>query len=165
MDTTTDVTMGKAEKLALLDSSLTRAAELIGDITPPVMALYYARHPDARVSFERHGLGGTAQLEGEMVGNSLYCLMHCLESPMEVEILLDTSVPHHHFTLDVPLSWYQGLVDATIDVVIATVPPGNEAEQALWTEIRTVLGAVFDGCRAYLPTSDPLRSAEAPAAL
>src|SRR3546814_1037695 len=68
--------MERAEKMALLDRGLTRAAEAIGDVTPAVMALYYARYPEAAASFEHHGLGKTAALEGEMVENCLYCLMH-----------------------------------------------------------------------------------------
>src|SRR3546814_8825686 len=70
--------MERAEKMALLDRGLTRAAEAIGDVTPAVMALYYARYPEAAASFEHHGLGKTAALEGEMVENCLYCLMHCI---------------------------------------------------------------------------------------
>src|SRR3546814_2759236 len=65
------------------------------------MALYYARYPEAAASFEHHGLGKTAALEGEMVENCLYCLMHCIDRRGEIDILLETSVPHHHFTLDV----------------------------------------------------------------
>lgn len=153
--------MDKAEKLALIEDSLTRAAEQLGDITPLVMDRYYADFPDARASFDRHGLGKTAALEGEMVENCLYCLMTCLDRPMEVEIMLDTSVPHHHFALDVPVSWYQGLVDAVIDVVVATIPPEQVSEGAVWTEVRANFGSVFDGCRASLPGSDPLHSAGA----
>lgn len=147
--------MDKAEKLALIEDSLTRAAEQLGDITPLVMDRYYADFPDARASFERHGLGKTSALEGEMVENCLYCLMTCLDRPMEVEIMLDTSVPHHHVTLDVPLSWYQGLVDAAIDVVVETIPPERPNEHAVWSEIRAVLGAILDGCRLCLPVTAP----------
>ena len=67
-------------------------------------------------------MGRTSALEHEMVDNCLYCLMHCLDRRAEIEILLESSVPHHHFTLDVSMGWYQGLVDATIDVIVGTVP-------------------------------------------
>lgn len=143
--------MDRAEKLALLDDSLTRAAEALGDVTPHAMALYYARHPGAAASFEHHGLGKTAALEAEMVENSLYCLMHCLDRPAEIEILLENSVPHHHFTLEIPLGWYQGLLDATIDVIADTVPADAVGEQQVWAEIRERLGAIFAGCRDLLP--------------
>ncbi len=143
--------MDRAEKLALLEASLTRAAEVLGDVTPHVMTLYYARHPGAAASFEHHGLGKTAALEGEMIENCLYCLMYCLERPTEIEILLENSVPHHHFTLEVPLGWYQGLVDAAIDVIAGTVPADAAAELQVWAEIRERLGAIFTGCRDLLP--------------
>ena len=151
--------MDRAEKLALLDDSLTRAAEAIGDITPVVMARYYARYPEAAASFEHHGMGRTAALEGEMVENCLYCLMHCIERPTEIEILLDTSVPHHHFTLNVPLTWYQGLLDETIDVIAETIPADAADDPRLWAEIREKLGAVFTECRTLLPDADPIVAA------
>lgn len=139
--------MEETEKLALLDESLIRAAEAIGNITPVVMARYYARYPDAAASFEHHGLGKTEQLEGQMVENALYCLMNCIERPAEIEILLVSSVSHHHFTLDVPLSRYQGLMDATIDVIVEQIPSEALAEQALWTEIRGAMAAIFEKCQ------------------
>ena len=143
--------MDRAEKMALLDRGLTRAAEAIGDVTPPVMALYYARYPEAAASFEHRGLGKTAALEGEMVENCLYCLMHCIDRRGEIDILLETSVPHHHFTLDVSLAWYRGMVDATIDVIAETVSAGAADEQALWAEIRGIMDAIFAECRTLLP--------------
>ena len=151
--------MDRAEKLALLDGGLTRAAEALGDVTPVVMARYYARYPEAAASFEHHGLGRTAALEGEMVENCLYCLMYCIERPTEIEILIDTSVPHHHFTLHVPLAWYQGMLDTVIDVIAETVPADAADEQRLWTEIREQMGAIFTECRAQLPGADPVVTA------
>lgn len=148
--------MDRAEKMALLDQSLARAAEAIGDITPVVMARYYARFPEAAASFERHGMGRTAALEAEMVDNGLYCLMHCIERPIEIELLLDNSVPHHHFTLQVPIAWYQGLLDAIVDLIAETVPADAADEQRLWDEIRGRLGAIFTECRTQLPASDPM---------
>ena len=148
--------MDRAEKMALLDRGLTRAAEVVGDITPVVMARYYARFPEAAASFEHYGMGRTAALEAEMVDNSLYCLMYCIERPMEIQILLENSVPHHHFTLTVPIGWYQGLLDTAIDVIAATVPADAADEQGLWEEIRGQLGAIFTECRTLLPAADPL---------
>lgn len=148
--------MDRAEKMALLDCGLMRAAEAIGDITPVVMARYYARYPEAAASFDHHGLGNTKSLEGEMVENCLYCVMHCIERPTEVEILLDTSVPHHHFTLDVPIVWYQGLLDTVIDVIAETVPAEAADEQRVWAEIRERLGTIFMECRTLLPGADPI---------
>lgn len=151
--------MEHAEKLALLDRSLARAADAIGDVTPVVMARYYARYPEAAASFDHHGMGRTAALEGEMVENCLYCMMYCLERPIEIEILLDSSVPHHHFTLEVPLVWYQGLLDTTIDVIAETVPVDAVDEQRLWKEIRDRLGAIFTECRTQLPGAESVAAA------
>src|SRR3546814_15550716 len=78
-----------------------------------------------------------------MVENCLYCLMHCIDRRGEIDILLETSVPHHHFTLDVSLGWYRGMVDATIDVIAETVPAEASDELALWTEIRGIMDAIF----------------------
>src|SRR3546814_11155415 len=128
--------MERAEKMALLDRGLTRAAEAIGDVTPAVMALYYARYPEAAASFEHHGLGKTAALEGEMVENCLYCLMHCIDRRGEIDILLETSVPHHHFTLAVSPGLYAGLVEATIDEIQETVPPDASDRLAQWPQIQ-----------------------------
>ena len=44
--------MGSADRLALVEQGLTRAAEQIGDITAPAMALYYARYPEAKAGFQ-----------------------------------------------------------------------------------------------------------------
>ncbi|MGB7412099.1 MAG: hypothetical protein WA910_13205 [Sphingopyxis granuli] len=153
--------MDRAQKLELLDRSLTRAADAIGDITPVVMARYYARHPDAAASFERHGMGRTSALEHEMVDNCLYCLMYCLERPTEIEILLENSVPHHQFTLQVSFDWYRGLVDATIDVIAESVPADAADERQVWDEIRSVLGGVFTGCRGLLAGANPIAVAGA----
>src|SRR3546814_18744049 len=88
--------MERAEKMALLDRGLTRAAEAIGDVTPAVMARYYARYPEASASFEHHGLGKTAALEAAIVENGLYCLFHCIDRRGEIDLFIETSVPHHH---------------------------------------------------------------------
>ena len=54
------------DRSELAQRSLERLAELGGDVTRPVLDAYYARHPDARASFEHHGLGHTAELEGRI---------------------------------------------------------------------------------------------------
>jgi hypothetical protein len=118
------------QKRRLLEQSLERVVEQIGDITQPTMARYYGRFPAAVEAFERLWPGNRAQLEGEMVERALYCLMYWFESPGEIEIMLGGSVLHHNDTLRVPPEWYAGLVDATIDVIVATIPPGNGPELA-----------------------------------
>src|SRR3546814_744070 len=87
----------------------------------------------------------------DVCSSDLYCLMHCIDRRGEIDILLETSVPHHHFTLDVSLGWYRGMVDATIDVIAETVPAEASDELALWTEIRGIMDAIFAECRTLLP--------------
>ena len=55
------------QKRRLLEQSLERVVEQIGDITQPTMARYYGRFPAAVEAFERLWTGNRAQLEGEMV--------------------------------------------------------------------------------------------------
>lgn len=141
-------TMNTAEKSELVESTLTRAAELIGDITPVAMEIYYRRHPNALAAFEVHGLGNRSRLEGTMVENSLHCLMHWLQSPGEIEILLGGSVPHHRDTLHIPPDWYGDLIETTAEVIAQTIPAQNTAELAIWNEVRGDLKNVIDNCRA-----------------
>lgn len=127
--------MNTADKNALIEQTLHRAAEQIGDITAPVMARYYERHPRARAAFDTHGRGNRPQLEGEMVERALYYLMYWFESPGEIEIALSGSVIHHNDTLLIPPQWYGDLIKATADAIVATIPPGNETELAAWEEL------------------------------
>jgi hypothetical protein len=131
--------MKMADKVALIEDILNRAAEKIGDITEPALQRYYQRCPEARASFEAHARGNQAQLEGQMVENSLYVLMSILAAPGETEILLGGSVLHHHDTLRVPPKWYGDLIEATADVVADTIPPENTAEQEAWSQARAEL--------------------------
>ncbi|HET6538546.1 MAG TPA: hypothetical protein VFG34_10610 [Sphingopyxis sp.] len=144
--------MTKTEKLEWLEKSLMRAVDVIGDITPIVMARYYAEYPDAVASFERHGAGNRAQLEGLMIENAIYCLTQYIEQPSDIQILLSSSVPHHHFMLGVPTSRYQGLVDATIQTILDGIPPEAASERLVLAEIQDGLGALFQDCAADLPT-------------
>src|SRR3546814_7475835 len=77
-----------------------------------------------------------------MVENGLYCLMHCIDRRGEIDILPETSVPHHHFKLDASLGRYRGMVDATIDAIAETVPAEASDELALWTETRGIMDAI-----------------------
>ena len=140
--------MNTAEKAALIEDILMRAAEHVGDITEPTMAAYYARCPAGEAAFEHHCLGQRSRLEGQMVENSLHCLMNWLESPGEIEILLGESVPHHRDTLNIPPNWYSDLIEATAEVVAATIPAENSTERALWSEIRNDLRELIEACHA-----------------
>ena len=71
---------------AAIEARLERAAEVLGDLTAPVMAEFYCRYPDARASFAHHSPHNPARLEAEMVGNTLYYVMTWFESPTEARI-------------------------------------------------------------------------------
>ncbi len=135
--------METAEKAALVEETLSRAAEKIGDVTPAVMEIYYRRHPEALAAFEAHALGKRSHLEGQMVENSLHCLMHWVQSPGEIEVLLSGSVPHHRDTLHVPPEWYSAFIEATADVIAQTIPAHHTTEIAVWDDVRDALHKVI----------------------
>lgn len=129
------MTHGKQE---LIEAGLGRAAEVLGDVTQPVIDLFYARFPDSRANFARHSPHNPASLEAEMVGNTLYYVMIWFENPIEARIAFDSSVPHHRVALGVPPDWYRGFIEAFLDVVEpAAAPQGEEA--AAWVELRAGL--------------------------
>jgi len=146
--------MSSVSKIDLVEGILLRAAEQLGDVTQLAMEHYYHQYPDAKASFEHHGLGNCAKLEGEMVENALYCLMYWFETPYEIEILLGESVLHHSDTLDVSPHWYSELIDSTAAVIGATIPAENNEEVAVWEELRADLRALVDECSQY--TAQPI---------
>jgi hypothetical protein len=136
----------------MLDVSLERAAEVVGDITAPTMARFYAAYPEARAAFEHHALGKRQALEAEMVDRALYWAMNWLERPGEISIQLGSSVPHHQETLKIALPWYRGLLEAVIDVIISAIPEDRPAELALWRQIRGELGQMVEDSKStYTP--------------
>lgn len=140
------------DKLLLLDGSLERAAEVLGDITPRVMARFYETYPQARDAFEYHSAGKREKLEALMVDNSLYWAMNWLDRPTEICIQLGSSVPHHEDTLKVTVPWYRGLLESVIDVIAETIPADCPAELELWKQIRLELGTMIEDSRStYAP--------------
>jgi len=131
--------MNSQKSQAAIEARLERAAQVLGDLTAPVMGEYYRRFPDARASFAHHAPHGPERLEAEMVGNTLYYVMSWFQSPAEARIYFDTSVPHHRVALDVPAEWFRGLIDTLIDVVEGAVPALNTTEQQAWDEMRSAL--------------------------
>lgn len=129
---------------ALIEAGLERAAEIVGDVTGPVIAAYYRRFPEARASFEHHDPRTPHRLEAEMVENALYCVMNWFERRTEIEILLDQSVPHHSATLAVPPDWYSGLIAAVIEVILPTVPEEASDEREAWAVLGVALAARID---------------------
>lgn len=126
-------------RLPLVEAALEHAAEVLGDVTPLVMAEFFARFPEAEASFAHHSPHDPAKLEAEMVENALYCLMTWCERRSEVEIILQTSAPHHSDTLQVPSGWYSGLIVATADVLARAAR--SDEERGLWQGISAELDA------------------------
>ncbi|HEX4847144.1 MAG TPA: hypothetical protein VFV30_03285 [Novosphingobium sp.] len=126
------------ERLAVIEAGLERAAETLGDVTAPVMAEFYRRHPDARASFAHHMPANPASLEAEMVGNTLYYVMTWFEKPAEARIAFDSSVPHHRVALGVPPDWYRGFIEAFLDVV-EPAAVASDADRAVWQALRAGL--------------------------
>lgn len=124
-----------AEKLAVIEAGLERAAEQLGDITAPVIAEFYSRYPLAQASFAHHMPGSPAKLEAEMVGNTLYYVMTWFEKPVDARIAFDSSVPHHRVALNVPPDWYRGFIDAFLDVV-EPAAVADDRDRAVWSDLR-----------------------------
>ena len=137
------------EKIVTIETILTRTAETVGDLTDPVISLYFKRMPEARELFDFHGFANSHNLEGQMVEQALYCLMYWHDSPGEIEILLLGSVPHHSDTLNVPAGFYSGLLTATADVVAQSIPGENSEELAVWNEVHQQILAIIEESRQF----------------
>lgn len=135
------------DRAALAETGFTRLAERKGDITAEVLAHYYRRFPDARASFERHGLGLTAGLEGRMVGSTAFLLLQWIEDPALARIEQATTIVHHQDTLEVGPQWYLGMIDAVLAVLFETLPPDAGDERALWLEARAGIAGFIDSLR------------------
>lgn len=132
------------EMMAQLERALEHAADAVGDIVPPAIALFYTRFPDALASFEHHALvDQRARLEREMVDNALYCLMIWPMRKSEIQGLLYSSIPHHHHTLHVSAMWYQGLIDAVTDVIASSLPDDFGVERTTLNTIRSGIGSAI----------------------
>ncbi len=106
-----------------------RAAEELGDITQPVMQRAYADCPEALACFERHGLGEKLQdLEAVMVEQTLYCVLAWEENPGAARITLETTIPHHAETLEVPLPFFWSIFEALFDELAERVI-GDRADE------------------------------------
>jgi len=141
--------MDLAAKKQALETSLERAAELLGDITPHVYEVYYRRCPQAKADFEYHFPGEGHPLEGQMVEQALYCLMEWYESPGEVEIILLSTVPHHIETLHIEPNHFSELIIAVCETIVSTIPPENTEELGVWAELRVELMNLFEQSAKY----------------
>lgn len=147
--------MERAGRKALLDRSLERAADALGDITPHVYAAFYAGHPEARASFEHHGHGKMEALEGEMVSQALYCLMEWFESPGEIEIVLLSTIPHHIETLKIDPRHFSKLLLQVCDTIALTIPAEAEDERENLASLRADMSGLFElgASHARLPAT------------
>jgi hypothetical protein len=141
--------MDLADKMALLDRSLERAAERLGDVTVPAMERYFTRYPDSLAAFELLRPGASARLAGEMVERTLYCVMQWLECPGEIEIMLLGSVPHHARTLEIRSEWFAGFIEAVVETIVATIPDACPDEHAVWRELRQDLLQLVETSALY----------------
>ncbi|WP_095011241.1 hypothetical protein [Tsuneonella mangrovi] len=135
------------DRIYLATRSLTRLAEQRGDVAGQVINRFYRDHPDARSSFEHHGLGQTRDLEGRMATESIFMLLQWVEDPAAARIDQGTTIVHHNDTLQVPPRWYLGLVDAALAVLFETFPPDASNEHAMWLEVRADYAAFVDSLR------------------
>lgn len=129
--------MEKSTDAELIDRCLAFAADKIGDLHPPVLEKYHDRLPGAKAELARHDDSG--ELEHSMVEQALYCLMTWFVRPMEVQIVLRETVPHHIQTLMVPLRYLEELINALIDVVGEAVPLTAEAERMTLNKLQKEL--------------------------
>lgn len=151
--------MDAVEKLALIDTTLERTAEQLGDITGPVLARYYQRCPEVKALFAELGRGNSAEIEGQMVESILYCFMVWFKSPGEIRILLSESVIHHLLTLGVTLEGFTHLLVSAWEVIAASIPAENSAELAVWSELRAGLQAIIDDSFKSLSPAQQERAA------
>lgn len=135
-------------RTALFDAVLERAAGELGDLTAPLIDRFYRRFPEARQCFERHALGDRARLEAATVDASLYCVMHWLERPAEVRLILSDQVPHHCDTLGVDLGWFAGLVEELVALIGATVPADQPQMQSVCSDLAVDLQQAIAVARA-----------------
>ena len=86
------------------------------------------------------------ELAGLMVEQSLYCLMRWFSSPIEIEILLADTVPHHEKTLDISRKAYSDFLAATAEIIGGSIPEANADELAVWEELSSQLAAAIESC-------------------
>ena len=124
------------DPVSLMEAALTRAAELVGDITAPVIERLYARFPASRAHFAELGSDKICRLEADMVENTLFALMEWLTDGATIAINLGDTVPHHMTVLRIEVAHFAALVEETAGVVINTIPADRPGERAVWQRIR-----------------------------
>jgi hypothetical protein len=128
-------------------AGLERLAEERGDITAEALERYYVRMPEARRSFEYHGLDDVAGLEARMVSETVFLLLRWIEDRSATMIDQGSTIVHHNDALEIGPRWYMGLVDAVLEVLLETIPAGAEAERRLWSDVRGEIAVFVDSLR------------------
>ncbi|TNE59809.1 MAG: hypothetical protein EP341_01905 [Sphingomonadales bacterium] len=135
------------DRSMLAERSFERLAEIKGDITQAVLETYYRAHPDARASFEHHGLGNTAELEGRMVAETVFLLMQWAANPRNAQIEQGTTICHHHDTMEIGPRWYLGLIDAVLSELLDSIPATERDEVRVWESIRSEIAEFITSVR------------------
>ncbi|QPC97860.1 hypothetical protein [Qipengyuania soli] len=142
------------DRVTLAERSLQRLADERGDVTGEMIDAYYRRHPDARASFEHHGLGHTHELEARMATEALFLLLQWVESPPTARIDHGTAIVHHNDTMLIPPRWYLGLVDAALEILFETIPADCDDEREMWLEVRQEFASFVESLRQDFFRSD-----------
>lgn len=124
----------------LTETCLEYAAEEVGDITPKVIELLYQRQPEASQTFLRHVPGTTLKaLQGSMVEETLYCFMTYPTNPLEIELILESTISNHIETLNIAAPLMQAMFQALHDAVLSSVPETAMPERKAWSELHSQL--------------------------
>lgn len=125
------------QRARIVEEIFEQVAETLGDITKPVMQRAYEAFPEAKQSFKQHGLGEKlSDLEAVMVEQTLYCVIGWVESPGASKVTLDTTVPHHAETLNVPLPFFWSIFTALFDLVKASIPAADKKKIEVLTALQ-----------------------------
>ena len=136
-----------ADHSDIAERSFERLADAKGDITAEVIARYYENYPDAKASFEHHGLDNVPELEGRMVTETAFLLMQWAAAPAATKLEQGTTICNHQDTLEVGPHWYIGLIDAVLEVLFETIPEHASDERTMWRNIRSELTELIETVR------------------
>lgn len=136
-----------SDRAALAETSFARLAEEKGDITQQVIEQYYRACSGTRESFEHHGLDNVPELEGRMVTETAFLLMHWAADPAATRVEQGTTICHHQDTLEVGPHWYIGLIDEVLTVLFETIPVDADDERVMWRTIRAEIAAFIESVR------------------
>lgn len=138
--------MTPEQKLDILNHSLERAAEELGDINALVQSRYYKAYPEAEEEFNRlafQNRNTRSRMENSMIDSVLYCFMVWFEHPKEVDLTLQGASLQHTET-KIPLAVVVGLLETTADVILSTVDRDDTETRRIWQELQNSLIEIMD---------------------